>query len=359
MARADKAPGIFVIGAGLIGQRHAKLVADYEGAELAGLIDPDPSRDALALSLGCQRYATLDDIPANSGDAAIVATPNGDHLRTGLACASRGWPVLMEKPIADKMEDGQRLIEVFHSHNLPLLVGHHRRYHPVFDQTKALIEDEALGRAVMASVIWAVRKPDDYFAAGAWRKGADGGPLLINFIHEADLLLGLFGPAQSVMCRTSNAIRGGGVEDSAAIIITFKTGLLASIIISDAALTPWSFEGATNENPFIAETGMASWRIGCTGGSIEFPRLRIWQDAAGGEGDWSKPLKADDQATQTVAPLQEQLAHFCDLITGATLKPKVSGQNGLEALKLVDAILQSAKLQRPIDLDIEETPNAA
>jgi len=359
MAERSNIPRIFVIGAGLVGQRHAKLVADYDGAELAGLIDPDSTRDGLAENLGCARFSSLEDISAEHGDAAIVATPNGDHLKTGLACAARDWPVLMEKPISDKMDDGQRLIDAFATKHLPLLVGHHRRYHPVFDETRALLEEEKLGRAVVASVIWAVRKPDDYFAAGAWRKGADGGPLLINFIHEADLLLGLFGPARSVMCRTSNAIRGDVVEDTAAIIIEFASGILATISVSDAALSPWSFEGATNENPFIANTGMASWRIGCTSGSIEFPKLRVWQDAEGGEGDWSKPLLVQEKVVAQVAPLQEQLVHFCDLITGRSIAPKVSGQDGLSALKLVDAILQSSKLQRPIDLMAQEKTNAA
>ena len=66
-----------------------QLVADYEGAELAGLIDPDESRDALAKRLGCKRYASLDKVPPAMGDAAIIATPNGDHLTTGLDCAAR------------------------------------------------------------------------------------------------------------------------------------------------------------------------------------------------------------------------------------------------------------------------------
>ena len=147
----------------------------------------------------------------------------------------------MEKPISDKMDDGQRLIDAFRDKALPLLIGHHRRYHPVFDETRRLIHHETLGRPVIASIIWAVRKPDAYFKAGAWRKGADGGPLLINFIHEADLLLGIFGPARSVMCRSTNMARGGMVEDSAAIIIEFESGLLATIIVSGRSTFPVEF----------------------------------------------------------------------------------------------------------------------
>ena len=100
-------------------------------------------------------------------------------------------------------------------------------------------------------------------------------------------------------------------------------------------------------------------RIGCTDGSIEFPKLRLWQDAQGGEGDWSKPLKANDIPMQKVAPLQKQLTHFCDLITERETQPKVSGQDGLAALELVDAILRAVKRDGPVYLADRQTHHAA
>ena len=198
-----------VIGAGLIGKRHARQVASHPDFELAVIVDGNPDRQDLAEELGCSFLASAKDISAEACEAAIVATPNSDHFNSARICADNGWACLMEKPIADSVSDGEAICEMFETRKLPLLVGHHRRYHPFVSEAQRMLRDGVLGKPVFASVIWAVRKPDDYFKQGAWRLNKDGGPLLINFIHEADLMLGLFGPVASVQAITSNAQRGG------------------------------------------------------------------------------------------------------------------------------------------------------
>ena len=337
-----------VIGAGLIGERHARQVASHPDFELAAIVDGNPDRRQLADELGCLFRTSAKDIAPEICQAAIVATPNSDHLTSARICADNGWACLMEKPIADSVTDGEAICEMFETQKLPLLVGHHRRYHPFVGQAQRMLSDGSLGKPVFASVIWAVRKPDDYFKQGAWRLNKDGGPLLINFIHEADLMLGLFGPVANVQAIASNAQRGGPVEDSAAAIMRFESGLLATVVLSDAALSPWSFEGASNENPNIAETGMSSWRIGCTQGSFDFPSLQTWQDAEGGLGDWSRPLKQSLPETERVDPLMEQLTHFAECIRNPSTIPKVSDRDGLNALALVQAVQQSAEQLLPV-----------
>lgn len=332
---------IAVIGAGLVGARHVRLVAEHEACQLAAIIDPAQSAYDLAREMGAQHYNAIEDVPENMVDAAIVATPNANHLPTARACAKRRWACLMEKPIADTLENGQEIIDVFDAANLPLLIGHHRRYHPFVQRARALLDNEELGKPIIASMIWAVRKPDEYFAKGAWRLNADGGPILINLIHEIDLMHCLFGRITEVQALVSTNARAGDVEDTAAISMRFQSGMLASIALSDAALTPWSFEGASNENPTIAETGISPWRIGCTQGAFEFPSLTMWRDAAGGEGDWSKPLGQDQLATHQVTPLKEQLSHFIALAQGHAKTPIVCGQDGLAAVRVVAAIQEA------------------
>ncbi|WP_421983917.1 Gfo/Idh/MocA family protein [Roseibium sp.] len=339
---------LVVIGAGLVGQRHARHAADHPDIDLAWIVDPNPDQQALAQELNCRWAPDIDTVPASDCHAAVIATPNSDHLPSGLACLERNWATLVEKPVADTVENGEKLVSAFEARGLPLLVGHHRRYHPSVEKAKELLDTAALGNAVSASLIWAVRKPDSYFQAGLWRRKSDGGPLLINFIHEADLLVGLFGPVQEVQAMVSHHARGSTVEDSAAINIRFASGVIATAILTDAALTPWSFEGASGENPNIAETGISSWRIGCTAGSFEFPALRVWTDANGEEGDWSRPLKHEVIATEKVNPLHEQLTHFASLVRQESTIPKVSGRDGLEALRLVEAVRTAARTGRPV-----------
>lgn len=344
-----------VIGAGLVGQRHARNAAAHPDFEIAWIVDPDPTRQLLADELGCRLAKRLEDVPAKDCAAAIVATPNADHLPTGLKCLDRNWSTLVEKPVADTVDNGEKLVAAFEERGLPLLVGHHRRYHPSVDKAMEIISSQTLGTPVSASLIWAVRKPDSYFEAGAWRRDKDGGPLLINFIHEADLLVGLFGPVQEVQAMVSSHARGSLIEDSAAILMRFASGVMATVMLTDAALTPWSFEGASGENPTIAETGVSSWRIGCTAGSFEFPGLRVWTDAKDAEGDWSRPLKDHTLEVAKVDPLHEQLTHFAQLINGHESEPKISGRDGLEALRLVEAVRAAAQSGRPIPVTTKQT----
>lgn len=337
---------IAVIGAGLIGERHARLVARHASVELAAIIDPDPRKIDLATELNCVHLNSLNDINSSICDAVIIATPNSDHLSSGLFCLELGLPCLIEKPIADTVENAEKLASSFDERNIPLLIGHHRRYHNFAARTKDIIENHELGDPVLASIIWAVRKPDSYFEQGAWRTKSDGGPLLINFIHEADLLLYIFGKVTGVQATISNTQRKQSVEDTAAIILTFETGVIATIVLSDAALTPWSFEGASGENPNIAESGLSSWRIGCTQGSFEFPSMNVWTDSENGIGDWSRKLKLETQKVDPVEPLYEQLSHFVDLVRGVTTEPICGGHDGAEALRLVEWIKQTADLSR-------------
>ncbi|MEM9105869.1 MAG: Gfo/Idh/MocA family oxidoreductase [Pseudomonadota bacterium] len=334
---------IVVVGAGLIGKRHARVVAGHADCALTAIVDPDQNTHAIAEELGSQAYGALEDLPEGACDAVIVAAPNALHLPLGLACLERGLPCLIEKPIADSIASGRRLSDAFTSAGVPLLIGHHRRYHPFVETARSLIESGEIGTPVFASIVWAVRKPHSYFEQGVWRLENDGGPLLINLIHEIDLMRCIFGPLDTVQAIVSNRQRGGPVEDTAGILVQFESGVLATVALSDAALTPWSFEGASAENPNIAETGVSSWRIGCSHGAFEFPGLRVWRHAEAGEGDWSKPLTDATIDVEQVAPLQRQLSHFVTLVRGEIEHPIVGGQEGVMSLQAIAAIRQSAQ----------------
>lgn len=349
---------LVVVGAGLIGERHARLAVRHPDVELAAIIDPNPQKSELATELSCQLLSSLNDINSNTCDAVIIATPNSDHLDSGLVSLELGLPCLIEKPIADTLENAKKLAFAFTEQNIPLLIGHHRRYHNFAARAKEIIENQEFGVPVLASIIWAVRKPDSYFEQGAWRTKSDGGPLLINFIHEADLLLYIFGKVATVQATVSSTQRKQSVEDTAAIILTFESGVIATIVLSDAALTPWSFEGASGENPNIAETGISSWRVGCSHGSFEFPSLNIWTDSQDGVGDWSRKLKQEKEKVYQVEPLYEQLSHFVDLIRGTVSKPICNGHDGVEALRLVERIKQSTNRPYLADRESNEDANA-
>src|SRR5678816_3984369 len=179
---------IAVLGAGLVGRKHIKTILSLpEVAQLAAVADPvaDPS----SLELGGAEWFTdaqqmLDRIKP---EAVIIATPNALHAGHGALCCARGIHFLVEKPVTATLDEAAELVRAVQDSGVRTLVGHHRRYLAVVQQAKALIAQGALGDLVGTSVVWATRKPDDYFKA-TWRTEPGGGPLLINAIHEIDLL---------------------------------------------------------------------------------------------------------------------------------------------------------------------------
>ncbi len=340
---------IAVVGAGLIGRRHAEMVDREDGCTLGAIIEPDGAAAAAAVAeTGAQVFPDITDIDDGSINAAIIATPNDTHLKIASACAKRGFAILVEKPIAHTEEAAREIIDVCAKSDVPLLVGHHRRYHSVVSETKALLDSGRLGDLAAVSAMWATRKPDDYFIED-WRKLPGGGPVMINLIHDVDLLRHLCGEIVSVSALTSSKSRRMDVEDSSAISIRFSNGALCSIMMSDAVLTPWSWEAATGENPNIARTGEPVYRFMGTKGALEFPNLRIWQAVGGVEGDWSTLLETEDLEHRTTIPLKAQLAHFVK-VARREEDPLVTGADGLKSLVATQAILRAALTGQQVDL---------
>jgi predicted dehydrogenase len=100
---------IAVIGAGLIGERHAKLVARHEMTELAAIVDPAPQSNELAKELNCKKLDDISELSLDDIDGAIIATPNANHLKSGLFFANKNIPCLIEKPIADNLKNAELL----------------------------------------------------------------------------------------------------------------------------------------------------------------------------------------------------------------------------------------------------------
>ena len=135
-----------VLGAGLIGKRHIEHVQAEPEAELMAIVDPSSTGKALAEELGVRwapSFSAL--IETDRPDGIIIATPNQVHVANGLESVAAGIPALVEKPIADDVDSGQKLVEAAETAGVPLLVGHHRRHNPLIQKAKETIESGRLG----------------------------------------------------------------------------------------------------------------------------------------------------------------------------------------------------------------------
>ncbi len=313
---------LLIAGIGLIGARHLAHAQAMEGIDVVGVIDP------VLQQTDFPHFAAIEQVKVEA-DAIVIATPSHLHADHAEAAAARGWHMLIEKPVAHDMEAAVRITRAADAASVQTLVGHHRRHHARVAELKAMLEAGAIGTPILASMIWAMRKPDGYFE-GNWRSGSDGSPVMINLVHEVDLLRHLFGEVTGVAGFGSNAQRGAARVESGAVALAFEGGMTASIAFADSALSPWGFEAGTGENPNIGTTGEDYLRITGRDGSVGFPSLTVW----GGVPDWSQPAVPQlPKKTAPNVPLVAQLEHFADVVAGCSA-PLVSAADATQTLRV-------------------------
>ncbi|UNK38565.1 Gfo/Idh/MocA family oxidoreductase [Shinella sp. H4-D48] len=343
--------GIAVIGAGVIGKTHIDTLVRMDGVQLSAIVDPAPTGRALAEAHGVPclpDVAAL--IDAGLAQAAIVATPNETHLPVSEALMRAGIPVLLEKPVAESLASALQLIAVAEETGVPLLVGHHRRHNPIIRAAHAAIHAGRIGDLVMATVTCALAKPASYFEAGWRRAPGAGGPLLINLVHEIDLMRHFFGEIATVQAIASNARRGFAVEDTAAVALTFARGGLATLCISDAATGPWAWDLSAGENlvRFPAHPVSAHHYSGSRAG-LSLPDLTVWEPD--GEPDWTRKLTPSVLAVEAADPYEAQIAHFATLVREGGA-PLVSARDATANLIVLDAIRAAAQSGRTVAVDL-------
>jgi predicted dehydrogenase len=338
-----------VAGAGLIGQRHVERIVDESMAQLSAIVDPSPAGREVANRLGTQWFDSLEKLLADDRpDGLVVATPNQVHVPNGLLAIAAGVPTLMEKPIADDVAAGCRLVEAAERAGVPLLVGHHRRYNPMIRKAKEIVDSGQLGQVIAVHGHFWLTKPDEYFGV-TWRREAGGGPVFLNLIHDIDLFRYLLGEIVSVQAQESNAVRGNPVEETAVMLLRFASGALGSVTVSDCIAAPWSWELTAGENPSFPRQNEACYQIGGTLGSLSVPQLELWSYPA--KRGWLEPLARERVSFTAADPLKVQIRHFCDVIRGRAT-PVVSGREGLQTLKVIEAIKQAARTGQSVAIGL-------
>ncbi|MGF1699557.1 Gfo/Idh/MocA family oxidoreductase [Photobacterium makurazakiensis] len=342
---------IAVAGAGLIGKTHLKLIHESEECDISAIVDPSPQASQLAEQYNVPLYSSLNELfETNKPDGIILATPNSLHAEQALQCIHENVPAIVEKPVTESIEDGERVYLESQRFNSKILVGHHRAYSPILETAKQVIDSNELGNivAIIGSAVF--YKPDNYFEMGEWRTKKGGGPILINMIHEIGNLRYLLGDISGVQAISSNTTRQFEVEDTAAITLKFASGALGTFLLSDAASSPKSWEQTSEENKsYAAYSDEDCYHIAGTHGSLSIPTMRLKSYSKGQEQSWWEPLKQSVVDMKREDPLKLQLRHFCDLIKN-DVEPRVSIKDGLQNLIVVDAIIKACETSEYIEI---------
>ena len=331
---------IAVAGAGSIGLAHIAALRASPTCALSAIVDPSPA----AAKAGGPLYGSLEDLLARDRpDGIVLATPNQLHVPQALQCIETGVPILLEKPIAPTVAEGEELVRAVEKRKTKILIGHHRAHSPIMAKAKEVVGSGVLGRivAIMGSATFL--KPDRYFAEAPWRKEPGAGPILLNMIHEVHNLRMLCGEIAAVQAIASHAVRGFPVEDTVAINLQFANGALGSFMLSDTAASARSWELTSRENKaYPSHDDEDCYVIAGTSGSLSVPTMRLKIYSRPEDRSWWKPFETDTAPVRRADPIVRQMEHFGAVVRGEAA-PLVSARDGLANLRVTEAITEAAR----------------
>ena len=129
-----------VIGVGHLGRHHARILASLPGVSLAGVVDVDRERaSAIAAEHGTAAFASVGDMGAV--DFAVIAVPTESHAAIALPLIDAGVHMLIEKPVAQTVDEADALIAAARRAGVVLAVGHSERFNPAVTAARPYIRD--------------------------------------------------------------------------------------------------------------------------------------------------------------------------------------------------------------------------
>lgn len=334
------------------GSKTARDAVVNPEVDLVAVAGRDEQDRVIASELGVPIYDDYTELlKTEQLDAVWISLPNQLHRKATEDAVAAGLKhILLDKPIADSIEDGEQIVKVCQDAGVTLLIGHHRRSSARFQLLRKVIDSGRLGDIVAVQSSFAIQKAKSYFDV-QWRVTKGGGPLLINAIHDFDDLNYVIGRKPvKVYATTRNTIRHNEVEDSAQAIVEYEGGVTASYFVSDGTPSPWNYDLQAFENPFlIMQPGENSMHVYGTEGSFGFPNMDLYY--YDGDDGWWEQMKKEHFEFEHIDPYVSELQHLVDLCKGRETRPRCSGADGLNTLKVITAIKQSAETGEAVRID--------
>jgi UDP-N-acetylglucosamine 3-dehydrogenase len=132
-----------LIGLGMMGRNHARVLGQLEGVDLVGVADP--LGDRFGVAKGAAIFETAEALIEHGIDYCVVAAPTEDHERVGMLLAEAGVHALVEKPLAPEVDAAERLAKAFTERGLVGAVGHIERFNPALQQLRRRLEQGEIG----------------------------------------------------------------------------------------------------------------------------------------------------------------------------------------------------------------------
>jgi len=328
---------VAVIGVGSMGRNHARVYSELPEAELAAVADVDGQvADKVASQFGVKAYADYQQmLEVECPQAVSIAVPTALHEEAATAALKAGAHVLVEKPIAAMLEEGQRLIELAKRISRQLMVGHIVRFNPAMQALKQKLEDGELGRIFQIFC----RRAGPFPA-----RIRDVGVVIDLAPHDVDVMRFLTGldPIR-VFAETERRIHTE-YEDLLWGMLRFPDSVVGSLEIN------WLTPTKIREVLVLGERGL--FRVDDLTQDLYF-----YENAQAYGNMWPalQTLKGVSEgsmtryALQRYEPLKAELQAFLRAVKEGAAVP-VSGEDGLAALKIALALVESGKKHQVVEI---------
>ena len=320
--------GIAIVGAGMWAPKLA-AAAQRAGLELVVSYSRDPERRReFAERFGCAAAESFEAAVGHDAvEGVVLATPNDAHAEQAIASADRGRHVLVEKPIADTVEAGERMRRACLDHGVVLMVGHGFRRLGAARRTHELLEEGRLGRVVLAEANFSL---PGRFPPTAWRAHRErnpGGPLMQLGIHHVDTLRYWLGPVERTTGALAHVHADADIDDVGVATLEFTSGALG--VVTGSYVSPHTFSMR-----LLGTQGVLDYRVDL--GSV-------WPNAERVDGATTLTLDGEPVPFAPRDMLAEQLAEFGRAIRGEAAV-ETGADEGIAALSVVlDAVGAAAE----------------
>jgi len=323
---------VAVIGVGSMGKNHARIFHELETAELVAIVDADP---ACAQEIG-DRF----QVPAYTDcglmlaeqqpEAVSIAVPTIFHESTAALALSHGAHILVEKPLAATLEEAERLIVLAAQAERQLMVGQILRFNPAYQAVKAKIDAGELGKVFQIIT----RRMGPYPA-----RIRDVGVVLDLAAHDVDLMRFLLAESPIDQWAELSWNIHSEYEDLLLGVLSFPNGAKGAIE------TNWLSPKRIREVMVLGERGM--YYIDEAKQTIEFYSNGTEYHFDNGMRQFRGVSEGPVERYEVIyqEPLKAELAAFVDSIARGVPVP-VTGEDGLEAMRSVYALLSSGQSSR-------------
>jgi predicted dehydrogenase len=320
-----------VIGAGKMGEIHSKVYSKLEQSRLVAIVDTDLKKaQKLAKKFDCQAFAQPNQI-LGLVDAVTIATPTVTHCQIAKLFIENNVAVLIEKPLANNVEQGRQIVELAKSKNVVAAVGHSERCNPVVQAMKRL--------AIEPKFIEAVRISPYPF------RSTDVGVVLDVMIHDIDIILSL---ARSKIKKV-DAVGVSVIDEKEDICnarIVFENGCVANVTASRLAL-----KTERKVRVFSRQAYLSLDYFKKTGTVIKAaPNIDIVEKIRELKKkgrfdllttDWTGLIKYETLDIDDKEPLRVEQESFLRAVADKHSAPEVTAEEGLAAMEAAELILKS------------------